>query len=479
MARITAGKSHDGDETLEARGVWWYADSDDLKVGGILSYSQQTGGLLRLQGGLCRRDTDPRQGVLLGRTDTRGLVTIADAHLVKSTDVLSGEVINEDWRCYTIFVGEGLGDGQETLFETMRLSTGRLPWWVRKPFPETEHGVNGEVAVTVQVPEALEACLGEDTLRMIRVESSRHSLMEIEVTVQPYLCYRPAGPIPYEAYWEKFVTPTLFFLTLATGEADWLRDIWVTSVEGASATQDGGKSEPTAPIRVLTSRWSSPAREEVGVPRWWEFTLPFEHVEDRFETVWAKWFEVHTRARAALLEFFSVPLSPEVYLEDTFSRVVRALELWHRALVGGVLVPEKEYEAVLVKVRQALTRSEWEIVGMRLRYGNEPTQKRRLDELIEEAGLPLTHLISQYTKFTRRVIDMRNQMTHGAAGVPPIMTDEEMFWAQKALEAVFFAVLLRHLFPNEEVESMIVGSRAWNNLNVPANTGLSGNAVVA
>jgi hypothetical protein len=92
-----------------------------------------------------------------------------------------------------------------------------------------------------------------------------------------------------------------------------------------------------------------------------------------------------------------------------------------------------------------------------------------LDELIDAAGEPVASEISSYTKFTRRVINMRNQFTHGDGDLSHL----HMFWATRILDVVFYSVLLRELgVADDDVGRFVRESRVWRQITSMDNVWL-------
>jgi hypothetical protein len=196
----------------------------------------------------------------------------------------------------------------------------------------------------------------------------------------PKIVVRCQQPQTHEALWEEFVSPLIFLLTLATGTPQRVRRLVLREW---SSDPFGGRTAVALP-----SRWTD-MQPMKAHPRFWEYPLHFLDVEPRFEDVLRRWFALYGDTRQALLEFFTAPLTPGMYAEESFARTVRALEMWHRRRFGGEILPKEHFQDLRSRVEANLTGAELDLVRMRLNFGNEWTLKQRLDALMDAADDPI------------------------------------------------------------------------------------------
>jgi hypothetical protein len=447
------------EDVFALHGLWWLPADAETRIGGTLDFHSDGGGTLRLHGGLRGEAALARSEIVFGETD-RGPVTLTDA--LQTGHHARGEqrnVTSETWRCHTLVIGRHWAEGDLTPIAFARLETILLPWWTAKSRPHHEWDTDGRGEILrVDLPSSLRADIAGGKLSIDWLSASRLGQMEAQIDAAPGLAYEPSQPVTVANLWRELITPSLFLTTFATGQADGI----------ARLTVQEDLAEVSSPADVRFSRWwGTPLSSS---PDWWSFLLPFEDFEARFDELCRLWFDLHASIRTSLQEFFSVSFTPSMYLEDSFNRTVRSLELFHRARMGGQLMSDVDYRDLLDRVKGAVTRDQWQVASMRLNYGNEPTQKQRLEELVMRAGSPIAPLIESFRKFPRRVVDRRNQLTHGSEGKPPSMTDLHMAWASDCLAVVFHAVLLRELgFDEDATEALVTRSRAWKQASWPGN----------
>jgi hypothetical protein len=387
-------------------------------------------------------------------------VTIGDGYLsdqnVSGRGAADRDVTSERWFCFTVFLGAHFDKGIDEPMDSISVSTDHLSWWLREPRPIMNRGSLPQAeGVTLEVPDALIVTLPLGEFSLHWLTSSRRGRVDAEISVSPLMGLRPIDALSITDAWQAVIRPVVLFLTFATGEPNRITSCHVSQ---------GDDPRTCRTARVLLSSWASPTLETT--PDWFHFILPFTDVRDRFDDIVRGWFEIYGSGSTAIMEHFTPRLAPHTYLEDSFGRSVRSLELWHRSRIGTPVIPEPEFQALLDVVRSSVTKADWRFLEQRLRYANEPTLKRRLDEMVDRAIPLLSREVRSYRRFTRRVTDMRNALTHGG-GDPPV---HHMSWALQVLDGIFYNLVLVELgFDVDQIEEIFRRSGLWDRISFVGN----------
>lgn len=484
MTTISIANRNDGSlgNGFEDRGKWWFPDSPEEILSGVVSFSVEGGGgSLKLTGGFLDPEThyyrQIENVVMFGDTIDHGRVTIIDASY-GGPKTRGGnkreDILEEAWMFSSMLIGDHLRDPNQILFQQVIMATQALPEWAAsQPNVDSVGDQKPEMMkIEVNIPDSLTAEVNSNKIGMRWADSWSYGRTRATVTVTPKFTFDSITGSTLEDIWESFVTPLLFLTSFATGEPDRLAEIEVVRfVQPASGREAEifGEKKPER-YRVVSTQWAGVMPD--GNHRWWEVQLPFKNFEDHFPSIVPAWFKLYRQARATLLEFFAITLYPNMFLEDSFARSVRSLEMWHRSMFNGSIMEEAEYHGLLAKLKDVCTRTEWDLVSMRMKYGNEFTQKMRIDKLIEDAGRHATDLIAHYRTitgraFSRAVVNMRNQMTHGPGpDESPVMSNREMYWASRMLQFIFHCNLLQQLgFEDQEIDRLIQSSSIYRTLH--------------
>ena len=441
------------------KGRWWLPSDPTTKVGGTLEFASGEGGQLELQGGLMTAGIHPLVQVIFGIADGEQ-VTVCDG-LVTSQNTRgfppTAQIDRESWSFSTVFVGIHAEEGRATQFDDFDLETTRLSGWVNQPRPSATPGPD-KVTIESEIPIPRHADIDEVGRLTFWWSYELKTSADISLVIKPAIEFRPTERMTVDKAWRSFITPMLFFITFASGSAD-----RIVSIRASRNRVEGQRPEVA---EVLMPRWSE---EMSGSDRndVWQHLVQFAELRDCLEAVLSAWFRLVGQSSHSILDFFSVTMTPSMYAEESFLRVARSVESWHRSTIGGSYMGDEDFQRLLEKLTAVMDSRERGFVKPRLR--NERTFRQRLDELLEMCGEPVADLLSGYREFPKRVVNTRNSLAHeGKLG--DSFTYEELFWAQKSLEHVFRSVLLRNLgFTDEQILQQVGRTSEWRWLTDPQN----------
>jgi len=456
-------------DSLTIFGQWWLPENPERSVGGQLRWSVDGAAELSIAGGLA--DPDAGAGldvdvVVHGRSDEGKRMTILGAYMRAGRTIgLSEEAIptSQLWGFGTLLVGAHVVGPDET-YASASLVADHLEQWAAFPPPTVvREPPYDKVRLEMRFPDSLEALCDNDrvTLGVSHREHMSRNPAVAEVVAEVELGFRPSESLTLSQIWRQFVTPMLFFLTIATGEVSRTRRLTL-SLRG---------DWPTSTVDVYDARWRSAGDKEAS---FWEFLIQRGDIEDFGDTI-CRWIRLYNRHPELLLAFFATPYAPAMYAEESFTRTVHSLEAWHRAEVDGTVFPVDVFHGLIARVEAtAANDAEREFLRVRLQHANSPTLKQRLDAMIELSPPSVRGLLAQMPKLTRKVVNTRNKYAHGLSNVAPVLSDLETVWATTTLTLLFYSLLLGELgFPHERAESLLMRSQIWKQVAGPYNVLLS------
>jgi len=162
-----------------------------------------------------------------------------------------------------------------------------------------------------------------------------------------------------------------------------------------------------------------------------------------------RWFASKSSVIAADL-FVGAYANPGMYGHQHFMAIVHAIEAFHRHARHGFYMSPDEYESIAQKISScipALTESHRAALKSRIRYGNEFSLRKRLNELAGELTPTLKALVADdLSLLISRVVDTRNYFTHWVvdAAHPP-MNDAELPDAARRMSKFLSLVFLREI----------------------------------
>ncbi|MDO8121189.1 hypothetical protein Q6346_07670 [Isoptericola sp. b490] len=437
-------------------GRWWVAGEPDVKAGGILSVPP--GGdssELRLLGGFPLKERG--ELTIVGDTIECGPVTISKA-ILRNRTTRRGAPLSETYLALGVLLGGALPSGSDSTFTRASLETRLLTPWTAEPRPEYRE--DGRLlSIEVTDPEALTCSipgLGDIALWWPRSENWGATNFAANYHAE-FVLEAPDGKTPDET-WQEFVSPMLFFTTLLTGQVD--------SVARVVYMFPPGETDLSR-VEEIPPGWATDVAAGTGYEG--DGAIDFGVFSDRFGEMLTSWFEHYQLAESALIAFFSSMLKPSAYIEEDFSRVVRALEVWHRAVRGGTYLPESEFESVMSKVKATFHGREKEFLVMRLKFGNERTLRQRLESVLETAGPTVQTFLAEFPDFAQQVVQTRNALAHRAE-IGEAFDHRGLSYAKDLLWLAMRANLLRTVGLSEaEVERAVRSSREWQWLRSAEN----------
>ncbi|AYG04646.1 HEPN domain-containing protein [Gryllotalpicola protaetiae] len=463
MSTIELGSA--GAPTLERlfRGEWSFSTHPDIALPGTLTFTPAQGARLEVDGEFLGQHLWTDDFQILG-TDAHGTrVTMLEPQRILTTTRAGKH--SEVWAAREIAVGAWLPDGTATMVKSLTLRTRATRAWADQHSPEVqETSEAGAVAVRSAVPEPLRSRLLAGTLTFRWNIQQRSSSIGFSRRYVPEFEYVPDEPLALSAAWEAFVTPVLHLMTLACDTGDQFESLTVQpadaeddDAEGVGAPKDG-YDYPIFPgsFEWLTSSWMAhPTDREF--PADFEFLIPFDEMAVRFPTLVARWFEMDEQGRSAFYNFFAYVMWPALSsFEESFLRVVRALEVWHGVLDPSLAIPEVDFAPIKRKVKEALEgEPQGELVVSRLKHANEHSLKARLELMVGRSSPFVRARYERRERFLRRVVDTRDSLTH-VGDLGDRFQGRELSEALVLLSTLMKAVMLRELGLDEpEVDAML------------------------
>lgn len=466
MSSLSIHSSGPVDTGEELYGRWWRLGGESSAVPGILRVSPSESPRLELFGEMLGADFGSE--TLLGLTVGGGPVTLVEAYCTQQTgSPADGErdaLFRETWSAQQALVGTHASEGAKTLWEWFNFDTSHLAGWAptkvsHRPLERQETG--GRIqAMDIEVPASIVCPLDIGEVRLTWQESGFYGATDRRITITPIFAVRPLRPSTTDDIWNQFVAPLQFLMNVLTGHPNRICQFAVGRDEN---TRDG----PYVHAKVYGTKWSGPA-EALALH---EYRTRLSDLVDELPRLLAKWMEVYSSSRLALLQFEARAYS-ESFLEEEFIRLTRAVEWWHRDNVGGLEMKKSAFATMKRKIKEVLTPEEWKLTNTRLAHGEELYFKNRVVETIERAGPPVSSVVEEYvggiSKFADRVGNTRNALTHGHRKEP--MTPEEMAFAVHTLSLMFTGLLLRELELEPALrERALRSSDDWGIVNSPTN----------
>jgi hypothetical protein len=320
----------------------------------------------------------------------------------------------------------------DTLYSSVRFFIPALEVWLSRPIiSQSIEPPSGGTTFTntfvVRPPEAestpashIEANLEWGS----GVTVSANPFTSIDVKVRGWVVIRPKSPRTLEWFLDQQdkLATLLAFMAGAPMPIDAIQ---------ASMEQS------TTPLAVFVSMRQVAPCEFKNLH---DFFIPRGVLGNAFPRIVDLWFrEVETVLTSSKLAL-AVISTNNLWLHVEFLSLIQALEGFHRGRFSGNYMSESEYDSVKSIISSAIPPSvasdHRDALRSRIRYGNQISLSKRLNELKDCVGVPLANLIiASDGKIPRSWIDTRNYLSHWDTDLQKNALDgQEMYNANVRME---------------------------------------------
>jgi hypothetical protein len=264
------------------------------------------------------------------------------------------------------------------------------------------------------------------------VTVSANPFTSIDVAVRGWVVIRPQSPHTLEWFLDQQakLATLLAFMAGVPMPIDAIQ----ASVE---------QSEPAFSV-LVTMRQAEPCKFKN--PH--DFFIPRGVLGSTFPNIVDHWFREVDSVLIPSQLALGVISTKNLWLHIEFSSLIQALEGFHRGRFSGNYMDESKYDSVKSSITAAIPPSvaqdHRDALRSRIRYGNQVSLSKRLNELRDCLGIPLASLIiASDGKVPRSWIDTRNYLSHWDEELRRNAIDgQEMYNANVRMEHLLRALYL-------------------------------------
>ncbi len=399
-------------ESITQPGIWWLPDNPTKTIAGTLTFSDKEGAYIDFIGSFRGRDEPfPKDGypVILGSTTKGEPVTLQSAIIHGESSVSLGHSGNEfrTQRLYVnyAFFGAHFQTPDDIRFHKADIALSHLQDWLGYRNYETEYveGDLNQLRVTYTLPRLVSVATHKGTITV----SHRHQVIEqfkrgIEVKQSVSLVIE-ASEMSFRDWHSNFIYPLQTFLTLATNKWNSVHRFCLFSQQYTLP----GHAEIELPIEAYFQPYNHAGEQEVVHNP----LFTFEQVKDDISGIMDRWLNIIEKYQPSCELFFSVMLTPRMYIDNQFLNLVQAAESFHR-----------------------------------IKTGNNDRFLQRIEALVEDTWSMIPWMIGDRKEFIKTVRDTRNYYTHrDLAGRSRALHGEELNGLAESIKFMLHAVLLKEL----------------------------------
>lgn len=441
-------------EDFQLVGWWWLPEKPEVQIPGTLTHPRGSRMRLRLTNPMPApalalgtvRSLSQRFPIVQGRTEHGKACT-----LLQATEVSSS--IHPDFGptvldVHLLFLGVCFDSEDDIRFAAQSIELTHLEDWLARSPYRMSHLTEPERTV-VEIPKPT---------NVLKVRLSSRDAWLSATSAAPWsdsvgrkfscthvarIDVKPDSAQPYR-WFDEVSYGLARFLTLCVRKPAYPRRILCKP----AAQVDGGGGTP-GPQEVALyfnlGTFAAPDEE----PRDY-VPLPLSRIPDAHATI-DSWFVLEKEIGPVYGLLLESHFNPHMYVEPEFLGLMQALEIFHRRMVGGNYLAEKEWEEPLETLADAipksLARAHRQALKNRLRYGNEYSLSKRLQELTRglQESTKQRIIRGDEKTFLKRCIDTRNGLVHEGSG--EILSEglQALWRTSQALRALLTVLVLKKL----------------------------------
>lgn len=402
-------------DSFEISGEWHLPDRSEIKIPGYLHYSPERTELhlndpfQPLQGAIRAGDAPVPYQVIYGTTTKGDAMTLLRAQRMGISLHIGSGGMRQPERLISSWLLIGAHIPPDFAYPEVSFRIPGLQIWLSKRIIEESSFRDNETGRITYTYNILQ--VDNDTTPVPAIDatldwavswnSTADPFSSIAVGVSAWVTIKPSKPQLLEWYFEQESKLAAFLAFLA----------------GTPMSPDcieASIGDPHHKISVMVAMRDS---HYCCYKNLYDFFMPRGAMGVDFSSVVARWFEIYPQVHMPSQLALSVLATRKLWLHVEFLSLMQALEGFHRGLLDGNYMQDKDYERVKKSLGDAIpsdvASDHKDALRSRIRYGNQISLRKRLDALADLLTQPLREIvIGGNGKVPRNWIDTRNYYTH-------------------------------------------------------------------
>jgi hypothetical protein len=401
-------------DALTVYGEWWKPGAEGNKAAGTLTWNNQRGrlnlqsALTPLRGNVFAGEST-EYAALHGITTVGQLATVLKAYTYGTPIHFTEGHVRETENVFSSWLVFGAHVTDSTEFSRIEARIPGVALWlgnqgatqsVQRATTESPGSIDYQFKVLPAERYAVTALPGTISFHVRRQHAGELD-STFSITASGYLTIEPTAPQSIEWLLDRLTRVTTFLAFLAGSPMS------PDQLSLKTATDDRDVDLLVTLARPGSCRFTHAheflmLRSTLGLP---------------LETALSRWIEVYGSVSNPSQLALSVLYSENLWLHVEFLTFMQALEGFHRAVVGGSYMTEKDYQpfrkAMAKHIPVELSDGHRAAIKSKIKYGYEYSLQKRIDQLVARLALPIRkHVLFDDGNFPRLWIDTRNYYTH-------------------------------------------------------------------
>ncbi|MHB1464048.1 MAG: ApeA N-terminal domain 1-containing protein [Thermoleophilia bacterium] len=390
----------------EHRGRWWLAREEEATTG-TLSVSQEEI-ILEIDSPFSEIPGESQFWnipTLVGKLFSGEEITLHDCRQISSSSRKTSQ-----YQVFGAFFGALLPLPGMRRFKWAKLNLSHLTAWSNMHGFDYTTETNAEGRKkdiqTFTIPNNIKVQLEDDTVEIANELYSHfetrntHQQTKYRHTVVLYIDTQEEFSI--QELYSRYFLPIQNLLTVATGV-----NTSITKIEVSVNDRDLVDVFFPSYLRVVHD-------DSHNLIHWSQMPFNLDDISKNIEDIFKKWLELCGERRPITDLYFGVRYAKFIYLEQKFLNLTQTAESFHRMSndYDKKVYSDTEYVEMVSSSVSSLAGKKRNYIEMKLKYGNEPSFRTRLKELISYTADVMNPIMGSRSTFINDVVNARNYYTH-------------------------------------------------------------------
>lgn len=441
-------------DSFELKGNWWLPGLSDEVISGVLRYHPENNIVLELFGTFHKADlsTDEheRYTIILGETFDGNKCTLLHNFESNYSSSWPGSERSQMTSLY-LFIGKHYESIQDIKFSSIKIGFTNLSNWLWQSVVTGEIP-KGRGSYHYRNPACFSTKLPNTKTNIklsFQFKSNRPSINEIQLSREDFIVITPIKKMNLD-WCREMLHDFGSLLTILIGTAVFPRSV-ILNDDNIGIDL----SKPIPERIMLFFHQDRTMSENIAHPNL--MIIPYKAISYDIGCIINKWFANANKLRSVHDLFFGTFFNPRMYQQFLFLALTQALESYHRLRRDGKYLNDQDWEPYRQSITNSLSTeldSDHKMsLKSRIRYGNEYSLRKRIQELIKSLRSSTIDAITPSRGyFTGQIVDTRNYFTHHDDN-PQIITIKgaELHIANQRLTIFLTLILLKEIGIDEDL----------------------------
>jgi hypothetical protein len=452
-------------EEHKFKGIWWFPSSPKVQFSGILNIYPDRGIFLNLMNSFnfeefAKKETlsseELKKDIMLGISCNGEEITLQGcSELASSFSPIGVKCIS--MTASTVLIGAHLEESDDIKFKSISVNLTHLDEWADESgfeilyTPDVSHSVSYKYLNPIQISKVNNFTIFLNfEVRGPKIPTAS-TMTEAKMKQIAFLKLVSLGEKPLKEYME-IIGHIQSFLSLPVRTQ--VYPLIIKAIKGFKDPKNKEK-EIDIPIQIIYHIPDIPKKINKIIRHSMLFSL--SDVKKKLESLIGKWISNSEFFEAIYDIYFFTLDNPRMLLQNQFLNLIQAIESYHRIIMKNHEISPKKYEVKIEKILNNIPNEYKGWLKKKLKYGNEPSLRSRLKQIIKEFSDVTERFISDKRKFIQKVVITRNYLSHlDPKSKKAAAKGGSLFDIIQRLKIILIICLLNHLgFSINDIEKIM------------------------